>query len=1094
MKGISKHRPSSIVRIASLAMSVALASFFACSSPAGSDKPSNQDPHGPHDPHGPTDPTDPNPPLRPAIFVEPFEFTLTLDTQQTVTLKAKPSPASIVYKWSSSDPKIATVDEGGVVRPVSAGYCMILATDVKDPKVQGSCMISVTSVDKLLDEARATLKPGLQAGDGEESVTGDLVLPKRDEAKGIDIAWKSSDPRYVDADGKVRRPEAGSEPSKVKLTATLSRDKKTRMKSFSLTVLAKSAEPPVVVPVESVSVDPSPIVLVREEPRFVKLSAVVLPADATDKKVVWHSRDTSVADIDDDGTLRPKGFGTTTVYANSGMKNSNAVSVKVRSLALEVGEAQAALKIGYAAGDSESSVTKDLVLPTSVEGCTIAWTSNMPGVIATNGTVVRPRGTDLMPVLTARIEKRTEGGGLMRVDQVFKLRVLSAGPVLATRISLSAPTSEMTLESGEALRICSTAEPYGCSPSLAWTSSNASVASVGPDGTVTARAPGSAVITATAQDEGRANAAFTVTVRSTAADAAADAADAVDSIVYASGDSAASVTSNLGLPRTGRRGSKIAWSSSNPSAISATGQILSEGNATLTATATAGSGGSARSSDQKVSIEVKKPAAAPVPISGISLSESSLRINRDKDVHVALRATVQPSNAGAAYSWFSSDSGVVVVDQRGNVRHRGRNGKAQVGVRYFDAGGAERTAWCDVSVESDIEDLIDDYAALGIGYASGDSAESVTKPLTLTASAPKGSPVEWKGAGLIDAAGQFPYGRPSSNDCTITLSATIRSKYDRNLSRTKQFKVVLKADDTLVESVKLDQTTLRLNWNEGAKLAAAVMPATAADKSVIWSSSAPDAVSVDQDGNVRALLADRAATVTATSRADGSRKATCAVGVRTTKPDVDEDASKALASVVLAEGDTWACVRSNLTLPTAGAKGSTIRWSSTDSGLVSETGIVSRPAGSQVHKVGLSATASKGGISASTDSLDLYVAGRDWKAPEDIPGFSIYCALEGGAEDGKILFDGSSRNPPEIRIPLGSRAAVRFRIAFCDWSDGDISELTWTVDGEEVAEAKGYATMLLVGSVPGKKTVVLTARNRATGYDQKFVPVTVVFE
>ena len=80
-----------------------------------------------------------------------------------------------------------------------------------------------------------------------------------------------------------------------------------------------------------------------------------------------------------------------------------------------------------------------------------------------------------------------------------------------------------------------------------------------------------------------------------------------------------------------------------------------------------------------------------------------------------------------------------------------------------------------------------------------------------------------------------------------------------------------------VTGIALDQATMTLTAGEGTRmLVVTVAPATATNKSVTWSSSAP-AVATVVDGVVTPLT-EGATTITATT-VDGSFTATCAVTV-----------------------------------------------------------------------------------------------------------------------------------------------------------------------------------------------------------------------
>lgn len=80
-----------------------------------------------------------------------------------------------------------------------------------------------------------------------------------------------------------------------------------------------------------------------------------------------------------------------------------------------------------------------------------------------------------------------------------------------------------------------------------------------------------------------------------------------------------------------------------------------------------------------------------------------------------------------------------------------------------------------------------------------------------------------------------------------------------------------------VTGITLEPTSKTLAVNETFALKATVAPADATDTGVSWSSSAPDIVSVDTKGNVKALKAGTA-TITATTN-DGGFTATCKISV-----------------------------------------------------------------------------------------------------------------------------------------------------------------------------------------------------------------------
>lgn len=94
-----------------------------------------------------------------------------------------------------------------------------------------------------------------------------------------------------------------------------------------------------------------------------------------------------------------------------------------------------------------------------------------------------------------------------------------------------------------------------------------------------------------------------------------------------------------------------------------------------------------------------------------------------------------------------------------------------------------------------------------------------------------------------------------------------------------------KKEDTVpanipVTGVELDITELELEIGKTATLTANVLPEDATDKNVIWSSSALETVSVDENGMIEGIAAGNA--IITVTTADGGKTAECAVTVTLT--------------------------------------------------------------------------------------------------------------------------------------------------------------------------------------------------------------------
>ena len=103
---------------------------------------------------------------------------------------------------------------------------------------------------------------------------------------------------------------------------------------------------------------------------------------------------------------------------------------------------------------------------------------------------------------------------------------------------------------------------------------------------------------------------------------------------------------------------------------------------------------------------------------------------------------------------------------------------------------------------------------------------------------------------------------------------------------------------TEVTSVTLNKATLNLEVGETGKLSATVLPVSAADKSITWSSSNTDVASVNSNGTVNAK---KAGTAVITATATNGKSASCTVTVTggTTDPDPGQPEAVVSADVAL---------------------------------------------------------------------------------------------------------------------------------------------------------------------------------------------------
>lgn len=197
------------------------------------------------------------------------------------------------------------------------------------------------------------------------------------------------------------------------------------------------------------------------------------------------------------------------------------------------------------------------------------------------------------------------------------------------------------------------------------------------------------------------------------------------------------------------------------------------------------------------------------------------------------------------------------------------------------------------SLNANGHNVIVDGGTLGEGFNLGDSViykvtkvelnktsltldvgKSDTLTATITPSNATDQNVTWssdnQNVATVDANGKVT--AVAKGSTTITATAADGSGEKATCSVT-----VKEAAIVPVESVSLDKTSLELTEGETAQLNATVLPETATNRNVTWSSNAPGVATVDSSGKVTAV-APGTATITVTT-ADGGKTATCTVTV-----------------------------------------------------------------------------------------------------------------------------------------------------------------------------------------------------------------------
>ena len=239
-----------------------------------------------------------------SIKLDKTAIELCVGENSTLKATTDPSGASAGVVWTSSNTKVATVDNG-IVTGVSKGTATITAK-TNDGKT-ASCTVKVGAAvtGVTLSSAALTLDQG------ETSVLTATVMPS--DAGNKTVTWTSSDEKVAAVSGGIVTAKSGGTAT---ITATTINGKKS------------SCEITVVVPVTRVDMNKNLIILT--EGKSYALTATIAPGDATDKNLVWTSSNQEIATVSD-GKVKAVHEGSATITATASNGKSTMCKVIVRN-------------------------------------------------------------------------------------------------------------------------------------------------------------------------------------------------------------------------------------------------------------------------------------------------------------------------------------------------------------------------------------------------------------------------------------------------------------------------------------------------------------------------------------------------------------------------------------------------------------------------------------------------------------------------------------------------------------------------------------------------------------------------------------------
>ncbi|MCI9426332.1 MAG: leucine-rich repeat protein [Eubacterium sp.] len=532
--------------------------------------------------------------------------------------------------WTSSDSKIATVSEHGVVSGIAAGDVKITATAKDGGGAFGEISLKVKSNTsgepikvKSITVSSENHKTTLKVSDVLQLIPE--VTPSNAENK--EVEWSSNKPSVarVDQDGLVTGLSKGS----VTITAT-AKDASGVFGEINLEVEERGEDEPIKVGTIHITAEDNKTEL--SVGKTLKLEAEALPIEAEDKTVRWKSNKPEIASVDENGVVSgiAEGDVIITATANDGGGASKTIQLTVKADASE--NPVKAESITVTAEDNKTSLkigdTVKLfaeVTPAEADQ-TVAWTSGdseKATIDETTGLVTAKAAGEVELIATAK-----DGSG---ATGKIKLNIEDGGsqtPVKAESILVTAKDNKTSLKAGENLQLSAAVTPAEAKQDVTWSSSDPSKAEVDQNGLVKAKAAGAVKIIATAQDES--GVTGEITLKITANSSGGNQTILVSSIslkalkTKLTVGGAVQITASV-LPANAKN-KELTWVSKNSkiASVSAKGLVTAKAAGVVEITATA-KDGSRKSGSIKITVENPQPAKPPVWKPGTERSVSDAK-------------------------------------------------------------------------------------------------------------------------------------------------------------------------------------------------------------------------------------------------------------------------------------------------------------------------------------------------------------------------------------------------------------------------------------------------------------------------------------
>ncbi len=554
------------------------------------------------------------------VMIDPEVVTLNRGETTTVQLKFDPSsPYNDAVLWTTSNSTVATVtgdSRTATIRGVKGGSATISVITMDGLKV-ANCEVYVREPVTGLKLNETQVNSTMDIGRYQLAAT---VLPEGDGVNR-NVTWLSSNESVVkvDKNGLV----TFVAPGYASIICQTEDNAYVATCNFYICI-----------PVESLTLDFHDIIMSKGDHQ--RLTAEVLPLDATNRTVEWSSSNENVVTVDTNGQLTAVGTGNATILCKSldgGATDMCNVYVKQPATSVVLNTNATTVRKGAVFWLNAT------VLPENADNKIIEWSVTNSDILSVDqdGKV-----TALMPGVASVVATNTDTG----LNAYCVVTVTQ--PV--TGITLNSSYQEMWV--GSKYAIIPYIEPVDAdNKNVTYESSDPEVASVNDKGVVTALKGGECIIVVTTEE-----CQLTATVAITVKEYVSSIELSENNILMNIG-SDKMLTADVQRPSATNR--NVIWTSSRPDVASVDDEGYIKANnygyAVITVTAEDGSG----VSDSCIVRVIE-------PVSSIRVVPESVSLLVGDSAIV--QAQISPENASIKdVTWVSSDESIAYVDQDGEI-------------------------------------------------------------------------------------------------------------------------------------------------------------------------------------------------------------------------------------------------------------------------------------------------------------------------------------------------------------------------------------------------------------------------------------------